>query len=386
MIVHNKRQQQQARTSRIDDRTDSNGSIDHIVRRENTSPGPISFAKGALVEAAILFRFSTMRSCRFSAACCSTMKSLCLFCALLMMRHIIAVQSFITSFQHSTAAFRTTRARTRRDATLLLALHCSSSSSSSSTIIALTREEGKNDKLQKQLQSTLKDSVRIVELPCIAHADGEDFQKLQPTLQQQAFDYVIVTSPEAAKVLSGLWQSVYGDTTSSSSRPLVAVVGKATQQMCLSNNIPVDFLPSRALASVLVEELPMISSSSDSQPTVLYPCSTKAANVIQEGLSKRGFAVTRLNTYDTIVNKFSPQQQELASCTNIVCFGSPSAVHGWLENTNNNTILLATCIGETSAVACLQHGWDEQNILYPDKPGIDSWAEKVEEALCMLSR
>ena len=46
--------------------------------------------------------------------------------------------------------------------------------SSATPLVALTREEGKNGKLQKALASST--SVQTVELPCIAHADGPDLR------------------------------------------------------------------------------------------------------------------------------------------------------------------------------------------------------------------
>ena len=66
-----------------------------------------------------------------------------------------------------------------------------------------------------------------------------------------------------------------------------------------------DCSPTKALGEVLAEELPLNLDDGDSKDSknsnreVLYPCSKKAAKTIQNGLSSRGFTVTRLNTYST---------------------------------------------------------------------------------------
>jgi uroporphyrinogen-III synthase len=246
---------------------------------------------------------------------------------------------------------------------------------SSPVCIALTREDGKNGKLRKELESRLDSGhVKLYEIPCIAHAVGADLDRLGSTLAAGDFDYVAVTSPEAARVLWTAWKDVVTE-----KKPAVAAVGKATQEALESLGIPVDFTPSKATAKTLVAELP--AKRPNGGTTLLYPASTKAAPALQDGLKQRGFDVTRLNTYDTVVATWTPQERELASQVQIVCFGSPSAVTGWLENTQNNSQILAACIGETSAAACRSHGWPESRIFSPEKPGVPGWASAVEEAL-----
>lgn len=255
-------------------------------------------------------------------------------------------------------------------------------------IIALTREEGKNGKLRKQLTEQLEadntlDQVDIMEIPCIAHADGPDLDKLGETLTDQAWDYVAVTSPEAARVLATVWKE---DAFVSHPPPAVAVVGKATQAALEKAGIPVAFCPSKATAKVLVKELPVTSEESTA---LLYPASAKAAQTLQSGLTERGFAVTRLDTYDTVTATWTSEEQQTAANTQIVCVASPSSIKGWLANTNENSDdkppFLAACIGETSAQACRELGFDEEQIFYPEKPGIPGWVGSIQEALKALS-
>ena len=234
----------------------------------------------------------------------------------------------------------------------------------SSNLIALTREDGKNGKLKKALSG----SFDTVEIPCIAHANGPDMECL-PQRLQESWDYVIVTSPEAAKVVAGAWDAV------AENPPPVAAVGKATGETLKQYGIDVCFTPSKATAATLVVELP-----GEVPCRVLYPASCKAKPTLQDGLTKRGFEVVRLNTYDTVTASWTDEEKEKARRCSVACFASPSSVVGWLRNTDNNRSVLAACIGETSATECRAQGWSDEQIFFPEKPGIDGWVRAVEEA------
>ena len=231
-------------------------------------------------------------------------------------------------------------------------------------LIALTREDGKNEKLQKALAG----SYETVEVPCIAHADGPDLASL-PQRLQESWDYVIVTSPEAAKVVATAWETV------ASNPPPVAAVGKATEETLNKFGIDVCFTPSKATASTLVVELP-----GEAPCRILYPASCKAKKTLQDGLAERGFEVVRLNTYDTVTASWTSEEKEQANQCAVACFASPSSVKGWLKNTDDNKSVLAACIGETSATACREMGWPEDRIFFPQNPGIEGWVEAVEQA------
>jgi uroporphyrinogen-III synthase len=250
-------------------------------------------------------------------------------------------------------------------------------------VIALTREEGNNEKLRQQLIQQLQaanklDSVEIVELPCIAHADGPDYDKLQNTLTSQCWDYVTITSPEAARVLASAWSF---DAFVNHPIPAVAAVGKATEDALKEAGIPVAFCPSKATAKVLVQELPKNQAAA----TVLYPASARAETTLQDGLAERDFAVTRLNTYDTVTATWTDEQKSKAAQAKIVCVASPSSIKGWLANTHGEPAFLVACIGETSAQACRKLGIAEDQIFFPEKPGIPGWADSIQYALESLS-
>ena len=272
----------------------------------------------------------------------------------------------------TTTSCRGTYTTCRRD-TLLW-----SASGEGKVTVAMTREDGKNGKLMEKIQSnpSLSDQLELLELPCIAHADGPDLDKLGEVLSSQEWDYVAITSPEAAKVLSSAWDVVDKE------NPIpVAAVGKATEQTLESFGIPVAFTPSKATAKTLAAELEL-KENGNGQPTkLLYPASARAQQTLQNGLSSRGFDVTRLNTYDTVTATWTDEQKQLGQeSVQVVCFASPSSIKGWLQNTNGRTDVIAACIGETSAEACRNHNWPESRIFYPEKPGLDGWANAIADA------
>lgn len=269
----------------------------------------------------------------------------------------------------------------------------SESAQSRAFVVALTREKGKNDKLREALLSSERIeklscsseiSIQIHEIPCIEHADGPDMEMLASTLSSNQFDYVVITSPEAANVFASAWVEA--------GRPelgMVAAVGKATGESLKENGLDVGFVPSKATAEILVQELPYSDAAQieGRTTTILYPASAKAPDTLQNGLEGRGFSVTRLNTYDTVPASWTTDLLSLAESATVACFASPSAVKAWLKNTAaiDKPRAIAACIGETSASACRNEEWEESAIFYPDKPGIDSWALAVADALESIS-
>lgn len=242
-------------------------------------------------------------------------------------------------------------------------------------VVTLTREDGKNDKLRKKIEEDreLMNQVDVLEMPCIEHADGCDYESLAPTLLSQRWDYIAITSPEAAKVLASAWDVIRNDPL-----PVVAV-GKATEARLRDSDIPVAFVPTKATAKTLAAELELVSGKSSTN--VLYPASAKAKTTLQDGLTERGFTVTRLNTYDTITATWGDDEKKSSDKVQVACFASPSSIKGWLKNTQNNTRVLAACIGETSATACKELGWEENQIFFPENPGLDGWVEAIHKAI-----
>ena len=227
--------------------------------------------------------------------------------------------------------------------------------------VALTRELGKNGKFQKMLA---KRGITGRELPCI---NFENLGAPLATALKEEWEYVVVTSPEAASVFSEGWAAAGNPSLR------VACVGAGTGQALLDLGIEPVFVPSKSTGKVLGDELPGPAANG----RVLYPASAKAANHVQDGLTARGFQVVRLNTYDTVSATWTDEQWEVGKNAAVVAFASPSATEIWTERMG--TQYAAACIGETSADACKKAGFSQ--IFFPQSPGLDGWADSVEEAL-----
>lgn len=143
--------------------------------------------------------------------------------------------------------------------------------------MALTREEGNNNKLVKILSSNSK--LKLIELPCIAFGTGPDIDKLSKYMTNS--DLIIITSPQAASVFINQWLI--------NGKPAVKVVsvGKGTSKPLEAVGLSPVFEPSDATGETLAEELPTTLGNS-----VLYPSSSLADNKLTDILSSRGFKVS----------------------------------------------------------------------------------------------
>ena len=238
----------------------------------------------------------------------------------------------------------------------------------------LTREEGKNEDMMKRLTAR---GVDCLEMPLIETTVGADRDALPAVISDPAgWDWVCITSPEAAKVFLEGWREAGKPDVP------VATVGKGTAKILAAEyasgtlTAPT-FTPSKANAETLVDELPL-NASAPRRAASSTPRSAKAAKTLQEGLARRGATVTRLDTYSTEkVTSVDETTLNLALTADVVTFGSPSAVKAWLAITGlggrrRAPHPLYACIGGTSAKAC-----DDASVCRGcssrDSPGMDGW-------------
>lgn len=235
----------------------------------------------------------------------------------------------------------------------------------------LTRELGKNDKMISSLQPL---GFKCLEVPLIEHSDGPDRQKLPEVLKTSSYDWVAITSPEAAAVLLEAWEQA------GKPKMRVAVVGAGSGEILEASGIKPDFVPSKATGKVMGAELPKIPGGTNS---VLFPASVKASTDLQDALAANGFTVTRMSTYNTSgVTSVPPEVLKAALEAEVVTFGSPSAVKAWvaLVGLQAASERLNVCIGSTSAKACDSAGLPKSRVYFPASPGIPGWVGSVVQA------
>ena len=111
----------------------------------------------------------------------------------------------------------------------------------------LTREDGKNGKLEKLLKDA---GVPCEELPCIAFERLDGCADLESAQQLGDFGWCVITSPESAGVFLDAWRAT-------GSSPLrVASVGAGTAKVLADAGLAPELVPSKATAKTLAAELP----------------------------------------------------------------------------------------------------------------------------------
>ncbi|XP_022852627.1 uroporphyrinogen-III synthase, chloroplastic-like [Olea europaea var. sylvestris] len=229
-----------------------------------------------------------------------------------------------------------------------------------------------------------KHGIDCLELPLIQHKQLPDYDRLPSVLSDTAFDWIVITSPEAGLVFLDAWKAA------GSPKVKVGVVGAGTASVFTEvlrsskQYLDVAFAPSKATGKVLASELPKLENR---RCSVLYPASSKASGEIEEGLVKRGFDVTRLNTYTTSpVDLVDQGVLERALSAPVVSVASPSAIRAWVSlipksQKWSNSV---ACIGETTALAAKNLGL--QNVYFPTNPGLEGWVNSILEALQVHER
>mmetsp|Transcript_32436 Transcript_32436/g.45206 ORF Transcript_32436/g.45206 Transcript_32436/m.45206 type:complete len:331 (+) Transcript_32436:1-993(+) len=230
--------------------------------------------------------------------------------------------------------------------------------------VLVTREKGKNDKLRKRLEDR---GVKVLEVPCI-QAKELDGAKQLPELLKGEWSWIVVTSPEGAKILSRSWDE------SGKPEVRVAAVGAATAKIIEKAGISNVFIPSKAHAKALGDELPPPNSDEKTSNKILYPVSQLAKDEVEVLLGRKGYDVHRIDSYTTLPADWSDDDAKVVASARVVTFGSPSAVRVWADRASVDSPI-AVCIGGTSARACKEAGF--AHIVYPEKPGVDTWAEEV---------
>ncbi|KAL3571634.1 hypothetical protein D5086_025538 [Populus alba] len=229
-----------------------------------------------------------------------------------------------------------------------------------------------------------KYGISCLELPLIQHTQGPDSDKLSSVLcKDSAFDWIIITSPEAGSVFLEAWK------VAGTPKVKVGVVGAGTASIfeevmqSSERSLDVAFTPSKATGKVLASELP---KNGNKRCTVLYPASAKASNEIEQGLYNRGFEVVRLNTYTTVpVGHVDEMVLKQAISAPVVAVASPSSVRAWAnlipesEEWNNSV----ACIGETTGSAAKRLGF--KKVYFPRQPGLEGLTRLMQpcQSVCM---
>ena len=169
------------------------------------------------------------------------------------------------------------------------------------------------------------------EIPCMAfQSTGAPIAKL---LTAEEWLFIIVTSPQSASILVRAWHDAGNPDIP------VACVGAETRAILRQGGLfPLD-VPIRRQTQPgdgagggkeLIAALPTIQGDPGVQ-RILLPVSVKARDDMQRMLEARGFAVHRVDTYDSASVPWNHEQRALAVSAPVVALASPTAIQVYLK-------------------------------------------------------
>lgn len=181
--------------------------------------------------------------------------------------------------------------------------------------VVVTRPQGQAAELVEALREAGADPV---ELPMITVTTRErGVEELRASLGDvDEIDWLVVTSPNGARVVRTLHEDGVP-------LPSVAALGDAT---AATLGHDVEFVASRAIGSVLVDEFP-----SGTGRVVLVQGSL-AEDTVARGLEDKGWRVTRHDVYETNDAVLDEDDGTRVAGADAVVFASGSAVRNWVRH------------------------------------------------------
>ena len=186
-------------------------------------------------------------------------------------------------------------------------------------IVAVTRARAQVSKLAARLRALGAD---VVEAPVIRTQTIAG-----PIPDLSGFDLVCFTSPNGVESLFERLHAAGLDTRAFSAGTRVAAIGPGTSRALASRGIDCDFMPDRAVAESLVEELAAVPVK-----RALLARAREARDVLPDALRARGAEVEVLPVYETVIERLSPDQVAEVAGADFITFTSASTVRNFLES------------------------------------------------------
>jgi uroporphyrinogen III methyltransferase/synthase len=238
--------------------------------------------------------------------------------------------------------------------------------------VVVTRPRERSDDLVSGLAAA---GAEVVVLPVIAITDPLDPGPLEEAAGRVGeYDWVVFSSVNAVDRFLPLLRD---------GRALggvrLAAVGPATAAALAARHLVADLVPAEATAEALVAAMPDADASpavpdADASPAngrsmtssgnglpgasggrILFPRAAEARDVIAPGLRAKGWEVDEVEAYRTVPARASDgattERLEAAATADVITFGSPSAVAGYLALAGGRGPATVACIGPVTAAA-----------------------------------
>jgi uroporphyrinogen III methyltransferase/synthase len=222
--------------------------------------------------------------------------------------------------------------------------------------VLITRSRAQASQLRVLLEEL---GAQTVELPAIEIAPLEDYSGLDEALARLGqFQWLIFASANAVEAVFTRLERQHRDARAFANTR-VAAIGPATEEVLVRRGIIADFVPSRSVSEIVVEELSGLDWAGVS---VLLPAADIGRDVLAQGLSRLGARVERVAAYRTI----SPEgvsnlaRGVLEQGVDVVTFTSSSTVQNLWQMLEGNVEVLASslvaCIGPATAATAQELG------------------------------
>ncbi|MDP2957738.1 MAG: uroporphyrinogen-III synthase [Longimicrobiales bacterium] len=239
----------------------------------------------------------------------------------------------------------------------------------SGVVVATTRDEDPEAPLTLALA---REGARVVAWPCVSFGEPRDPGAIESALARlDAFAWVAFTSSRAVLGVARL--ASWG-----APGPRIAAVGEGTAAALRMHGWPVHVVAVGGGAEGLVRA--MAAAGDLTGARVLFPASSMARPVLEQGLAALGADVHRVEAYRTVASPpdHAAVRADLAQGVDAVVFASPSAVWGLGESLGGGMARdLAGCasiaIGHTTADALSAAG--VAPVVVADTPTVEGLVE-----------
>ena len=201
--------------------------------------------------------------------------------------------------------------------------------------VVTTRDEpGLVDRLLEQA------GAHVVHVPLIRIVDAEDGGAELDRLLQRVddFDWLVVTSQHGARRM--------GSAVRHHHHVRLAAVGtKTADELAGLARRPVDVVPDVQTGAGLLAAMPRAGDGA----RVLLAQADRAGSELANGLVERGYEVTPVVAYRTLLRRPTSSELRAALTADAVAFASGSAVQGWVDAIGYRTPRCVVAIGPSTA-------------------------------------
>ncbi|MFB3906080.1 MAG: uroporphyrinogen-III synthase [Acidobacteriota bacterium] len=198
--------------------------------------------------------------------------------------------------------------------------------------ILITRSRSQSAGFRELLESA---GARVLEVPAIEIRPRMSRQLDDAILQLESYDWLFVTSANAAAIFAGQVTHLRPRLRPDSlERPRVCAIGPATSEKIQESGYRVALVPAVFQAEGVIDEFVKFHQGNLAGVRILLPRAAQAREILPEELRRRGAIVDLIPVYDTAIpDGMAENLRELLQHAQIdlITFTSSSTVHHFVQ-------------------------------------------------------